>query len=81
MVTGKVVQVSSPPTITFLNLDQPFPNSPLALVIFLDNVGKFGDLQRFQNQSVEISGTITEYRNKPEIVLESPDQIKMSDGK
>jgi len=27
--------------------------------------------------SVEISGTITEYRNKPEIVLESPDQVKV----
>jgi hypothetical protein len=77
VVTGKVVQVSSRPTITFINLDRTGPNSPLAVVIFPENLGKFGDLQRFNGKSVEISGTITEYRNKPEIVLESPDQIKL----
>ncbi len=77
IVTGKVAQVSSRPTITFINLDLPGRNSPFTAVIFPDNVGLFGDVQRFQGRNVEISGTITEYRSKPEIVLESPNQIKV----
>ena len=43
--------------------------------------GQFKDLQKLANQNVEISGTVTEYRNKPEIILESPDQIKVVDQK
>jgi hypothetical protein len=81
VVTGKVVQISIRPNIVFLNFDQQYPNSPLVAVIFPDNLGKFGDLKRFKDQSVEVSGTITEYHDKPEIVLESPDQIKIVEGK
>ena len=77
VVMGKVVQISIRPNIVFLNFNQPYPNSPLVAVIFPDNLGKFGDLKRFKDQSVEVSGTITEYHDKPEIVLESPDQIKV----
>jgi hypothetical protein len=34
IVTGKVAQVTIRPTVTFLNLDKPFPNSPFTVVIF-----------------------------------------------
>jgi hypothetical protein len=81
IVTGKIVQVTIRPTIVILSLDQPFSNSPMTAVIFSDHAGKFGDLQRFNNQNVEISGTITPYHNKPEMVLESPGQIKVVEGK
>ena len=43
VVTGIVAQVTIRPNIVFINFDQPFPNSPLAAVIFPDNVGNFGD--------------------------------------
>jgi DNA/RNA endonuclease YhcR with UshA esterase domain len=62
-------------------LDQPFPDSPFSAVIFPENVSQFGDLQKLKNQSVEINGTVTEYRNKPEIILESSNQVKVVDGK
>jgi S1/P1 Nuclease len=81
VVTGKVVQITVRPNITFINLDESGPNSPFTAVIFPDNAGKFKDLEKIKNQSVEISGTITEYRGKPEIILEGPDQIKVRDGK
>ena len=81
VVTGKVVDVNIRPTVTMLNLDQPYPNTPFTAVIFPENVSQFGDLQKLKDQSVEISGTITEYRGKPEIILETPDQIKVMDGK
>jgi hypothetical protein len=81
VVTGKVVDVSVRPTITILDLDQPYPNTTFTAVVFPENAAQFGDMQRFKNQSVEIYGTVTEYRNKPEIILKSPDQLKVLDGK
>jgi hypothetical protein len=49
-----------------LNLAQPSPNSPFTAVFFEENLSQFGDLQKFKNQNVEISGTVTEYRgNSP----------------
>jgi len=75
------VAVSERPNITILDVDQTYPNSFFTVVVFAENAGKFGDLQKLTNKSVEISGTITEYRNKPEIILESPAQIKVVDGK
>jgi hypothetical protein len=77
IVTGKVVQVSARSAITILDIDQPYPNTPCTAVVFNENKGQFDDLNKYQNQRVEISGTITEYHNKPEIILESPQQIKV----
>jgi DNA/RNA endonuclease YhcR with UshA esterase domain len=80
VVTGKVAQVTVRPSITFVNLDQTGRDAPFTAVIFPENIGQFGDLQKLQGQNVEISGTVTEYRNKPEIILESPSQIKVIGG-
>jgi len=54
---------------------------PGTAAIFQENVGLFRDVQKLEGQNVEISSAVTEYRNKPEIVLESPDQIKVVDWK
>jgi hypothetical protein len=81
VVTGKVVEVTMRPSITILGLDVPSPSTPLTAVIFPENAGQFGDLQKLNNQNVEISGIITEYRNRPEIILETTNQIKLVDGK
>ncbi len=77
-MTGKVVAVTERPTITILELDKAYPNAFFTAVVFPENAGKFGDLKKFAEQNVEISGTIIQYRNKPEIILESPDQIKVA---
>ena len=52
----------------------------MTAVVFDDNFGRFGDLKKYKGHNVEISGTITEYHNKPEVVLESPSQIKITDA-
>jgi DNA/RNA endonuclease YhcR with UshA esterase domain len=80
VVTGKVVQVSIRPNVAILNMDKPYPDSPFTAVIFEENMAQFGDLQKLQNQSLEINGDITEYRDKPEIILESTNQIKVIEG-
>ena len=74
-VTGKVVEVSVLPRIAFINLDQPHPDSPLTAVIFPTATNQFPDIKSLKGKSVEISGKIKNYHDKPEIVLESSNQL------
>jgi hypothetical protein len=80
-VTGRVVAVSVRPTVALMDLDKPYPDAPFTLVVFEENFGRFGNLQNLKNQDVEVNGNITEYRGKPEIILESTNQIKVVTGK
>jgi DNA/RNA endonuclease YhcR with UshA esterase domain len=73
IVTGKVAQVTIRPTVTFLNLDKPFPNSPFTVVIF---PGTFiPGLKSLEGKSIEIKGKIKNYHDKPEIALDSTNQL------
>ncbi|MGP8199979.1 MAG: hypothetical protein ACLQU4_10805 [Limisphaerales bacterium] len=78
IVTGRVAQVTIRPSVVFLNLEQPYPDSPCTVVIFRRFTNQFGDLSSLSNQSVEISGLITNYQNKPEIVLTNASQLTVS---
>jgi hypothetical protein len=75
IVTGKVVQVTIRPTVTFLNLDKPFPNSPFAIVIIHGKSSFYGDANVLKGKSVEVSGKIKNYHDKPEMPLGSTDQL------
>jgi DNA/RNA endonuclease YhcR with UshA esterase domain len=77
IVTGKVVQVTLRPTIVFINLDKPHPNSPFVAVIHSESTNQFSDLKSLQGKSVEIQGKIKEYNDKPEIILRSASQLKV----
>ncbi len=81
VVTGKVVEVSMHQNIALLNFDRPSPDSPFTAVVFSDNFGKFGDFQKFKGQDVKIKGAITEYHNRPEMILESARQIQIVESK
>lgn len=76
-VTGTVVQVSIHSNIVFLNMDQPYPNSPFTLIIFAHDVPKFKDIKALDGKSVEATGKIKKFHDKPEIVLESAKQLKV----
>ncbi len=75
IITGKVAQVTIRPTVTFLNLDKPYPNSPFTVVIFPKQRPLFGDLDALRRKSIEIRGTIKKYNDKPEIVLDKTNQL------
>jgi S1/P1 Nuclease len=79
VVTGKVVDVSLHSTIAILDLDKPNPDTPCTAVVFDQNFARFGDFQKYQGHEVSITGTITEYHDRPEIILESPRQINILD--
>jgi DNA/RNA endonuclease YhcR with UshA esterase domain len=79
IVTGKVAQVTIRPTVTFLNLDKSYPNSPLAIVIIHGKSSYFGDANALKGKQIEISGKIIKYKDKPEIALDTTNQLTVLD--
>ena len=79
IVTGKVAQVTIRPSVTFLNLDKPYPDSPFAIVIIHGKSSYYGDANALKGKSIEIRGKITNYHDKPEIVLNSTNQLTVLD--
>jgi len=62
---------------TFLNLDKPYPSQIFTALIWGSNRSKFGTPEiDYKGKRVCVTGKITEYRGVPEIVTDSPQQIK-----
>ena len=76
-VFGKVSEVHRTEKRVLLNLDKPFPNQPFTAVIFANKTNLFTDLEKLKGKTVEVSGKITEYREQPQIVLLSTNQLKI----
>jgi DNA/RNA endonuclease YhcR with UshA esterase domain len=75
IVTGKVVQVTIRPTITYLNLDEKYPDSPFAVVIFHSHSSFYGNANALKGKSIEVNGKIKNYHDKPEMSLDSTNQL------
>ena len=65
---------------TFLNLDKPYPKHIFTIVIWGTDRRKFEQApdQEFRDKRICVTGTITEYKGKPEIVVRNPSQIHVS---
>ena len=81
VVTGKVSQVTIRSTVTFLNLDKVYPDSPFTVVIFHGHSSFYGDANALRGKFIEIKGRIRNYRDKPEIALDSTNQLTVFDAK
>jgi hypothetical protein len=78
-VTGRVAQVTIRPAVTFLNLDKAYPNSPFAVVIFHGQSSFFGDVNALKGKQIEVRGKIIKYKGKPEIALDTTNQLTVLD--
>ena len=80
VVCGKVVSVyyskRSKGRPTFLNLDKPYPNQLFTIVIWGDKRSAFKNIRDFKEKQLCFEGTIESYRERPEMVIESPKQVK-----
>ena len=74
-VTGRVAEVHISEKVVRLNFDKPFPRQPFTAVIFSSRTNYFGDLTRFKNAQAEVTGTIADYRGRPEVILHSTNQL------
>lgn len=81
MACGKVVEVKMNAKLTYLNLDKPFPDQTLGLLIWEDKIPefetKFGNLSTLQNQRVCARGKITEYKDSLQMKLTNPQFLRL----
>jgi hypothetical protein len=77
-VQGRVFGVhTSNSGTTFLNFGAPYPRNTFSAVVFASDAGRFGNLARLGGATVQVSGVIRLYRDKPEIVLNAPAQLRV----
>jgi hypothetical protein len=61
---------------TFLNLDEPYPKEVFTILIWGSDRTKFGTPEtKYKDARVCVTGKITSYRGKPEIIATEPSQI------
>jgi hypothetical protein len=68
---------------TFLNLDRAYPNQVFTAVIWGADRAKFKEAPEvaYQGKRFCITGPIQLYRDKPEIIVNSPSQIRLDAAK
>jgi micrococcal nuclease len=73
---GKYFETSS--KITLLNMGAAYPKSPLTIVIKAEDRVNFkvAPEEFYNNKKVCVTGTITVYNNKPQIVISKPSDIE-----
>lgn len=72
---------------TFLNLEEAFPNNPIVVIIFENDLNKLKiNAQQYANKTIIVKGKMIEYKDeespyeeKPSIIIYSNDQIKIVD--
>ncbi|WP_461453489.1 hypothetical protein [Mucilaginibacter sp.] len=80
-VCGKVfgTKLLDGPNITFLDMGAAHPNQLLTVVIKSEDRSKFTGKPEddYKDKNVCVTGTIIEFKGKPEIVLSDPANIKL----
>jgi DNA/RNA endonuclease YhcR with UshA esterase domain len=59
----------------FLNIGGKYPNQAFTAFIPSSSAGQFSNAQQYEGRTVSVSGKITLYKGKPEIIVTSPAQI------
>lgn len=78
-ISGKVAQVTFRERVVYLNLEKPYPDMVCSGVIFATRTNQFEDLEKLQGRTVVITGKITQYNDKPQIVIDTRDQLQVLD--
>ena len=79
VVRGTVAQVSTVGSgMTFINFGRPHPDSEFTAVVRPGTPG-FGNLASLEGKEVKVEGTIELHKDRPQIVLRSPDKIRLAD--
>ena len=78
-VEAKVAEVNKTEKIVRINLEARFPKQELTLVIFSSNFSKFEDVEKLEGKTVRVTGKVTEYQKRPQIVLDAKEQLKVQE--
>src|SRR5437016_12704618 len=59
----------------FLNMGGKYPNQAFTAFIPSASAPQFSQTQQYEGRTVSVSGKITLYKGKPEIIVNSPSQV------
>lgn len=76
-VVGTVEQVYHSDKVVKLNIGGIYPDNPFTAVIFAADTATFTNIDSYQGKEVEVTGTVKEYMDKPEIIMKDADQLKL----
>lgn len=78
-VEGRVLRVfTSRSGSTFLDFCADYRKCPFGSVIFATDRSHFGNLGALEGRRVEISGEITTYNSRAEIIIRDPKQVRVA---
>ena len=78
-ICSKVYGTKALEKVTFINLGAAYPHSLLTVVIFAKDRTNFKEAPdaMYNDKTICVTGVVKEYNNKPEIIVNSPDQISI----
>lgn len=76
-VKGIVVDIYKSDKVAYLNFVEKYPNNPFTGVIFANKFEEFGDITKYEGTHVEVSGRVSTFRGKPQMILDKLSQIKI----
>jgi len=78
-ICAAVFGVKTMPTINFINVGAAYPDAPLTVVIFAKDSANFKEplSTLYGNKKICVTGTLTVYKGKTQIVVSKPDEIEV----
>jgi len=74
-VFGKVSEVNVAERLIRINFDRPFPDQTFTAVIFSSKTNLFPEVSKLKEKTVEVSGKIAVFRDRPQIILTTTNQL------
>ena len=78
-VKGFVADVYKSEKVAYLNFVKKYPDNPFTAVIFASKFSEFENIYDYKMKNVEVTGRVSFYRGRPQIILNDPNQIKIVD--
>ncbi len=76
-IRGYVADIYLSDKVAYINFENKFPKNIFSCAVFENRFNDFGDLSKYKDKTVEVTGKITTYKNKPQVILNSKDQIRI----
>lgn len=76
-VKGFVADIYKSEKVAYLNFVEKYPENPFTAVIFANKFADFGDINKYKGKNVEVTGRVSVYNKKPQVILNSESQIKI----
>lgn len=76
-VKGFVADVYKSEKVAYLNFVEKYPNNPFTAVIFARQFEDFPDIGKFRGKDVEVTGRVSFFKGKPQIIINNPSQLKI----